>query len=1003
MMTDNSLHGLTNHGIRTPRFGGGNSRVSSVVSKRIPCDSSRLRIDNECLIATWNITSMFEAGKIHNTIKEMKRLKIKILGISEMRWAGSGLMTIDNYKIYYSGEDSPHHRNGVALILEETVAKSVKNVVLHSDRLILVQLKTVHTDLNVIQVYAPTQQHDDETIENFYSSLEQLTSLTKSQDINIIMGDFNAKVGKGKEEDVVGNYGLGMRNDRGDRLIRFCVEKKLVISNTFFELPKRRLYTWKSPADTCERVIRNQIDFICISRRYRNAIISAKTYPGADVPSNHNLLAAKIRVKLKKVTKTKCHPRFNRKKWENPEARENITRELNNQVQRLSEENDPIKLWESFKNTLQRVQEDHLMEGNPKNKQSWMTEEILALMDIRRSFKNKNETEYKKLNNEIRRRIRAAKSNWHKQECEEIEKYDRNYDSFNLHKKLKEVAGLRKNIKPPIIEDKNGKLLIDIECQLARWNEYIKELFDDNRSELENIDTTSGPSITKEEVQYALKNAKNGKAVGPDEIHVETLKLLGIAGIELITKMFNLIYESGIIPSDWLKSTFVVLPKKHRATKCNEYRTISLMSHVLKLFIRIIHQRIYRKIEEKISNTQFGFRCGLGTREALFATQVLVQRCRDMNQDVFLCAIDFEKAFDKVRHGKMLQLLKKSGIDDKDIRVIANLYWGQTACVRVGNQLSEEIEIKRGVRQGCVLSPMLFNLYSEEILNEVLDDTKEGIILNGVLMNNIRYADDTLLLTGSIEHLQALLNRIEAACSRFGLNMNTKKTKFMIISKKQYNRDLNITTNNGNIERVSRLVYLGTNINEEWNLSTEIKSRIAKARTTFMKLRNILSSHNLSLDLRVRMIRCYIFPVLLYGAEAWTLTESLLKNLQAFEMWIYRRVLRISWVDRISNETVLRRMNKDCEIINTVKTRKLEYFGHIMRHPETYGMLQLIMQGKIMGRRSVGRRTTSWLKNLRQWFGKTSADLFRAAVNKTMIVNMLVNMRANDRQSVTVH
>lgn len=164
-----------------------------------------------------------------------------------------------------------------------------------------------------------------------------------------------------------------------------------------------------------------------------------------------------------------------------------------------------------------------------------------------------------------------------------------------------------------------------------------------------------------------------------------------------------------------------------------------------------------------------------------------------------------------------------------------------------------------------------------------------------------------------------------------------------------------------------------------------------------MRMKNILCSHNLTLALRIRMVRCYIFPVLLYGMEAWTLTEAMLGRIQAFEMWVYRRMLRISWVEKVRNEEVVRRMGKDLELVVEIKRRKLEYFGHIMRHPEKYEILHLIMEGKIASKRGPGGRRTSWLKNLRKWYGKTSLELFRVAVNKTMICNMIANMIANDR------
>ncbi|KAJ8938736.1 hypothetical protein NQ318_011907 [Aromia moschata] len=159
--------------------------------------------------------------------------------------------------------------------------------------------------------------------------------------------------------------------------------------------------------------------------------------------------------------------------------------------------------------------------------------------------------------------------------------------------------------------------------------------------------------ITQEEVESVIKRLKNNKAPGPDQIHGEVLKLLGPEQIKLLTNLFNKIYTGGQMPNYWLLSTFIPLPKKANATKCSDHRIISLMSHILKAFLNIIQTRVYRRLDERISDTQFGFRKGLGTREALFSIQALIQRARDVNADVFACFIDFEMTFDRVQHDFM--------------------------------------------------------------------------------------------------------------------------------------------------------------------------------------------------------------------------------------------------------------------------------------------------------------------------------------------------------------
>lgn len=130
-----------------------------------------------------------------------------------------------------------------------------------------------------------------------------------------------------------------------------------------------------------------------------------------------------------------------------------------------------------------------------------------------------------------------------------------------------------------------------------------------------------------------------------------------------------------------------------------------------------------------------------------------------------------------------------------------------------------------------------------------------------------------------------------------------------------------------------------------------------------------------------------------YGVESWTLTESTTKKLQAFEMWIYRRIQRVSWMEHVTNNEIPRRMNKEPEVVNTVKDRKLQYLGHVMLNENRYRLFQCILQGKIAGKRSVGRRRISWLQSIRRWFSMTTTELFRTTVNRIIIANMIANIR----------
>ncbi|KAI5753273.1 hypothetical protein M8J77_025408 [Diaphorina citri] len=384
----------------------------------------------------------------------------------------------------------------------------------------------------------------------------------------------------------------------------------------------------------------------------------------------------------------------------------------------------------------------------------------------------------------------------------------------------------------------------------------------------------------------------------------------------------------------------------------------------------------------------------MGTREALFGINVLIQRCMDVNRDIYACFIDFSKAFDNVQHQKLIDILKSKNIDSHDIRIISNLYWNQTARIKVDDELSDEIKIMRGVRQGCLLSPLLFNIYSEAIFEEAILHAQMGIKINGQFVNNLRYADDTVILSGTLHHLQRTMQKVSQTCNKYGLKMNIKKTKFMIITKDQSDkfRDKKLTIDNTVVERVHTYKYLGTWINSNGDTSKEIKCRIEIARSTFIKMRKSFSNRDLPLELRTRMLRCYVFSTLLYGMEAWTMKKVDVNKINAFEMWCYRRILNIPWVDKVTNKEVLRRMDKERELMNIIKTRKLQYFGHVMRG-EKYQLLHRIIQGKICGKKRRGRPRISWLQNLKDWFDYNSKQLFSAARNRHHIAMMISNLR----------
>lgn len=207
-----------------------------------------------------------------------------------------------------------------------------------------------------------------------------------------------------------------------------------------------------------------------------------------------------------------------------------------------------------------------------------------------------------------------------------------------------------------------------------------------------------------------MSKMKRGKAVGGDEVTAEMIEALGDFGVDLVTDINNKIYNTGNLTTQMCESVFVVIPKIAGTLQCNKHRTISIMSHITKIILRVILTRIRNKLRPEISDEQYGFVAGKGTTNAIFSLRVLTENMIEVQKDTYLCFIDYEKAFDRVRHVELMDMLWSVRVDGKDLRLIKNLYWKQKGAVRVGEDKSEWQAIERGVRQGCVMSPDLFNL-----------------------------------------------------------------------------------------------------------------------------------------------------------------------------------------------------------------------------------------------------------------------------------------------------
>ena len=247
-------------------------------------------------------------------------------------------------------------------------------------------------------------------------------------------------------------------------------------------------------------------------------------------------------------------------------------------------------------------------------------------------------------------------------------------------------------------------------------------------------------------------------------------------------------------------------------------------------------------LQARLPDVPAGFRKGRGTRDQIANILWIIDKAREFQKNIYYCFIDYTKTFDCVDHNKVWKIFQEMGIPDHLIYLLRNLYAGQEATVRTRHGTTDWFQIRKGICQGCILSPYLFNLYAENIMrNTGLEEAQAGIKIARRNINNLRYADDTTLMTESKEELKSLLMKVKEESEKLGLELNIQKTKIMAsgpITSWQIDGET--------METVRDFILLGSKITADGNCSHEIKRGLLLGREAMTNLDSILKSRDIT-------------------------------------------------------------------------------------------------------------------------------------------------------------
>ena len=939
-------------------------------------------------IGNWNVRTLYKSGNIIQVAREMTSRNIDIMGISETHWVGQGKIQLaEGETIIYSGREDDIHREGVGILMSKKAAKALIDWTPISERIIKARYHSKHIKLTIVHIYAPTEDADEQTKNEFYRRLQEVLDNRKAHDMLIVTGDMNAKVGDDNKgyERIMGKHGLGIRNDNGERLCDICDMNGMVITGTLFPHKNIHKQTWISP----DGKTKNQIDHVLINKRFRNSVKDSRVYRSADIGSDHHLVCIKINLKLKNKPKNNEHTRtkYDTTKLQSKDILKKYTTTVRNRYQLLedegtTEENEEIERdFEVMEKAYTEVASEVL--GRPrKKKKPWISNESWNLVDQRNEInkqilsthservKKQLRTKYKNKDKEVKKSIKADKKKWLDKIATKAEEAARSQHMKTLYELTKTLCNERPRQSTAVL-NKNGNLVSGKAEVLARWTEHFKEVL--NREEPENpiteeeecelpniLEEISVEEPTQSEVRTALKRLQSGKSPGIDNITAELLK----ADIDFSTKkihqLLQKIWKNEKIPRKWKKGLIIKLPKKGNLKECKNSRGITLLPVVGKILGRILIDRIREGIDRRLRKEQAGYRKGRSTTEQVFILRNIIEQVNEWQATIYMNFIDFEKAFDSIHRESLWLIMKKYGIPEKIVRIVKTFYEDFQCAVENNGEIGEWFDIKTGVKQGCNMSGFLFLMIMDWIMRRTVGKGENGIRWKLTSkLDDLEFADDIALLSSTKRQIQDKTTKLDQEGERVGLKINIGKTKGMRINAKNQEK---INIKEQDIEEVDEFTYLGATICKEGGGMKDLKNRLSKARGAFARLNKIWNSNNISKRTKLKLYKTLVTPVLLYGCETWKMNKGDDKAVDVFQNKCLRKILRIKWEDHISTEELLERAGTR-PMSQEVKIRRWKMIGHILRQDKDTD-INIVMSWAPEGTRKRGRPKTTWRRTV---------------------------------------
>lgn len=394
---------------------------------------------------------------------------------------------------------------------------------------------------------------------------------------------------------------------------------------------------------------------------------------------------------------------------------------------------------------------------------------------------------------------------------------------------------------------------------------------------------------------------------------------------------------------------------------CENYRGITILSTLVKLYEQIIERRLRGKIEHTLIDSQSGFRRGRSTQDHIFTLKEIMNKTLSRGEKKYLAFLDLEKAFDRVPRSKIWESLKNRKTPAKLLAVIKSLYKETLNCVILKNMQSEIFATHEGVRQGGTLSPLLFIAFMDDIIRRSKQKMKPMYVghrrLQRVEITECAFADDIVIMARNVKDLEDNLKIWQHEAEQSGMKLNMNKTKVLAVT--QNREEIKVEIEGEEVEQVSSYQYLGVILEGTGNQEVEIDRRVESSNRVYYAMNNgFISRREITKDTKLKVFKSIYRPILTYGCETWVLSQRMRSKLQACEMKYLRKVRGVTRRDKIRNEQIRTDLGME-SVSKFIEQRQLSWWGHLQRMDDDVPVRK-IWEAKAAKRKKRGRPRETW-------------------------------------------